>query len=285
MKGGNSIIAFDVDNTLFNWIDSIVPAIRNMVEVATEITDLPFEEITESLRLENKKRHSVEHPYALADTAIMREFFKGAPFKERKDKLRPAFEAFNAVREAKLVPYPHVPEFLDALSGGVGLVAYTESGVIGASYRLQKMDLERYFQKVYCGDIGVDQEERVRFKRAFSYLDPMKYTLLDPALRKPSPLVLARIQNELGANMSHYVGDSLFKDVGMAKEAGVRAAWAKYGISHDSENADYLIKISHWSDSEIEQFKAQSYMSPPTPDVVLKNNITELLSELAGTRY
>ncbi|KAA5804674.1 HAD family hydrolase [Alkalicaulis satelles] len=270
------IIALDVDNTLFNWVDTIVPAIREMIFEASNITGLNFDHIVNSLQKENRKRHSVEHPYTLAETDIMKAYYQGASFKHIKDNLMPAFEAFNVVRQSGLRPYPGVVEFLSKACSEFSLVAYTESHVLGTSYRLQKLDLEKYFSKVYCGDIHADDEEKARFGRVLSGLDGGKYSLLDSTLRKPSPHVLGRISKDSESKIIVYVGDSLYKDVSMANYSQVRSAWAKYGTHHKQENSDFLIRISHWGPAEIEEFKAQSRRPPPIPDLILEHSLCEL---------
>ena len=48
-----------------------------------------------------------------------------------------------------------------------------------------------------------------------------------------------------------YIGDSLAKDVKMARAAGCFAIWAKYGVSRDEDMYAKLVKISHWSEDDI----------------------------------
>ncbi|WP_156898637.1 HAD hydrolase-like protein [Bradyrhizobium erythrophlei] len=48
-----------------------------------------------------------------------------------------------------------------------------------------------------------------------------------------------------------YIGDSLAKDVKMARAAGCFAIWAKYGVSKDEDMYAKLVKISHWSEDDI----------------------------------
>ncbi|KGX48019.1 HAD hydrolase-like protein [Burkholderia pseudomallei] len=49
-----------------------------------------------------------------------------------------------------------------------------------------------------------------------------------------------------------YVGDSLTRDVLMARDAGVIAAWAKYGTEYDKAFWPQLVKITHWTAEDIE---------------------------------
>ena len=77
-----------------------------------------------------------------------------------------------------------------------------------------------------------------------------------------------------------YVGDSLFKDVGMANAAGVRVCWAKYGRTTASPRYQTLVEVSHWHDQDIAA-ETNLYLNPPRPDHVLEKGFDELIEILA----
>jgi FMN phosphatase YigB (HAD superfamily) len=54
---------------------------------------------------------------------------------------------------------------------------------------------------------------------------------------------------------TYYLGDSLVRDVAMAKQAGVTAIWARYGTKYDPEYWTYLVKVTHWTDEDISREK------------------------------
>jgi FMN phosphatase YigB (HAD superfamily) len=53
-----------------------------------------------------------------------------------------------------------------------------------------------------------------------------------------------------------YVGDSLFKDVAMAREVGVFDIHAKYGESQRREEYSLLRHVSHWTEADVQREKA-----------------------------
>jgi FMN phosphatase YigB (HAD superfamily) len=54
---------------------------------------------------------------------------------------------------------------------------------------------------------------------------------------------------------TYYVGDSLVRDVAMAKQAGVTAIWARYGTIYDPEHWTYLVKVTHWTEEDVSREK------------------------------
>jgi phosphoglycolate phosphatase len=66
---------------------------------------------------------------------------------------------------------------------------------------------------------------------------------------KPDPIVLLEICAREGyaPENSAYVGDSIARDILMAKQAGVFAIWAAYGAEHDPVVFNDLVRISHWT--------------------------------------
>jgi phosphoglycolate phosphatase len=71
--------------------------------------------------------------------------------------------------------------------------------------------------------------------------------------RKPSPEVLLEICAAEGVDADRvaYVGDSIVRDVLMAKKANVFAVWAAYGAKHDPAMYQALVRISHWTEAEV----------------------------------
>ena len=83
-------------------------------------------------------------------------------------------------------------------------------------------------------------------------------TVVPQEERKPNPQLLADICRKEGADIAstYYVGDSLVRDVAMAKQAGVTAIWARYGTIYDPECWTYLVKVTHWTDEDVSREKA-----------------------------
>nr|WP_246712276.1 MULTISPECIES: HAD family hydrolase [unclassified Rhizobium] len=75
---------------------------------------------------------------------------------------------------------------------------------------------------------------------------------------KPNPRVLLDIVKAVGAKVDRcaYVGDSLFKDVAMARDVGIFDIHAKYGESQRRPEYDLLRQVSHWTEADVQREKA-----------------------------
>lgn len=75
-----------------------------------------------------------------------------------------------------------------------------------------------------------------------------------------------------------YIGDSLAKDVLMAKRASRVAVWAKYGAHTDQQMYNRLIRISRWTPADIQREKNYAAEAKDViPDFVCERSISELL--------
>jgi phosphoglycolate phosphatase-like HAD superfamily hydrolase len=82
-------------------------------------------------------------------------------------------------------------------------------------------------------------------------------TVLPPEDRKPNPKTLRDICEQLNVDhrFSLYLGDSLVRDVFMAKSAGVVSAWARYSAAVDPELWARLVRVTHWTEADVEREK------------------------------
>src|SRR5262249_39347506 len=97
--------------------------------------------------------------------------------------------------------------------------------------------------------------------------------------RKPDPDILRQIceQENLVSGEVVYVGDSIARDIGMAKAAGCWAAWAKYGTAFSPEAWERLVGISHWTPEDVAQAeKTQREFGSAIPDAVLDSSLEDL---------
>jgi len=74
------------------------------------------------------------------------------------------------------------------------------------------------------------------------------------------------------------VGDSVARDVLMAKQADVFAIWAAYGAQHDRRVYDDLVRISHWTakDVALEQ-ELRRRAEAVKPDFTAHHSFAEVL--------
>jgi histidinol phosphatase-like enzyme len=98
--------------------------------------------------------------------------------------------------------------------------------------------------------------------------------------RKPNRDVLLEICDREGVKPACgvYIGDSIARDMYMAKNAGLLAIWAKYGTIHQQGLYEALVRISHWTDEDIEREVVLKRVSRNIkPDITLEVGISELL--------
>ena len=240
----------DLDNTLYDWVSYFVPALYEMVEVASTTLNVPRERLLDELRAIHQRYGSTEHPFALLETPTVIERFPGATFSQLKEHLRPAFEVFRRRREQNLRLYPSVAETLQKIcSLGTPILAYTEAAVYNVAHRMRVLDLWTYIEGLYA------PEGHASVARDFGFTDPAdRIHLLPAGHRKPDPQILEAIcqHAKVTAAETLYVGDSITRDVAMGREAGVQVAWAKYG-KHDPGQWDKLVRVTHWTAADIER--------------------------------
>lgn len=277
-------VIFDLDNTLYNWLDAIVPAVRQMVETASEITGISEEDIIRDLRKVNVARGTIEHPYSMLEADCIRDFLAGQPKGSAEKIIDPAFHAFNIHRKANLKLYDGTKTLLEFLkSQRFRILAFTEARIEATADRLSRLQLEPFFDVIYCVRSVGFSDTVLHNDKFYSRIEPGKIRLLDSSMRKPNPEVLQQILHAEGLTPSEtwYVGDSLVRDVGMAVSAGVNSAWAKYGTKHDPENMKFLVSITHWSDDEIRENNELSSQHQPEPDFVLADSPLDLKANTA----
>jgi phosphoglycolate phosphatase len=199
--------------------------------------------------------------------------------------LDPAFHAFNSARKKNLKLYPQVRESLETLKAAdIKLVAHTESKLYGVVDRLNRLDLFPYFTRVYCRERALSPHPTRR--GGMEWLDqfPMQKIIeLSHHQTKPNPTVLLEICSKEGISpeLAAYVGDSVARDVLMAKRANVFAIWAAYGAQHPQGMYSDLVRVSHWTAEEIareERLKEEA--KDIKPDYVARSSFAEVITAL-----
>jgi FMN phosphatase YigB (HAD superfamily) len=280
-----SLLIFDMDNTLYDWYAAFLPAFYEMVDVASKSLDCDREELLNQLQEVHVRHHDVEHPFSLAETRIVQDRIKARGYEDTWRLIDPAFHAFNRLRKQNLKLFPDTLETLEELrSRNVDLVAYTDSTYFAALGRLERLGLSDIFSRVYCRERG---QSHLPSTSAGSpeNRDLNKVVEIPSHQSKPNPRVLGDIvvaQHHDLENVA-YVGDSLSRDVLMAKRAHCYAIWAKYGAHTDAQMYERLIRISHWTAEDILNEKnyarkAKNY----SPDFTCERSIAEIRALLPG---
>ena len=282
---GKTLLVCDLDNTLYDWVSYFVPSFYAMVEKVIEITDCDREKLLDDFKIVHQKHHDSEHPFSLLETEIVRTSFRGLRRPQIAKILDPAFHAFNSNRKRLLKLHPGVSLTLATLArSDVVLVAHTDSKLYGAVDRLRRLELTKYFSRIYCRERPnsdhPDPDSGVKWLADF----PMeKVVELRRHQTKPDPSVLLEICSAEGFSISEtaYIGDSMARDVLMAKRAGVYAIWAAYGAGHDEAKYAKLVRISHWTEDDIEtEKKLKEEAAKVRPEFTAYESFSEVLEAL-----
>ena len=277
------LLVCDLDNTLYDWVGFFVPSFYAMVDAAVEILRCDREELLSDLQHVHQQYHDAEHPFALLETRTVQNLLEQQTLEERRRLLDPAFRAFNSVRKKTLRLYPGVRATLEQLThDGVKLVAHSESRLYSVMFRMKFLSLTEFFEKIYCLQRPVKTlASKSNVKSFWTDFPTSKLVELSHHQRKPNPDVLGEMFRDFGvdARETAYIGDSIARDVYMAKQIGSVAIWAKYGSEHDPEEYKRLIRISHWSPEEIgREVSLKALAETVQPDFVARNSFQELLS-------
>jgi len=275
------LLILDLDNTLYDWIGFFVPAFYRMIDVAVEILQVDRETLLTDIRVIHQKYGNSEQPFALLETDSVKNRFPGKSRAELAKLLDPALHEFNRERKKLLKLYPGVLETLQYITGrGSTIVAYTEAVVNNSMFRIERLGLRQYISRLYAPESnGLAHPENKDM-----YGDEAKngfLRLLSKEHRKPNPQVLENIFGEFSLSPGQvlYIGDSITKDISMAKRAGAWAAWSKYGTFYDKKLWEKLVRITHWTQKDIDrETQIRKEAEGVLPDVEL-NSFSEL------TRY
>lgn len=280
------LLICDLDNTLYDWVAYFVPSFYAMVDTTVEITGCDKEKLLDDFRAVHQKYGDSEHPFALLETDTVKTLYRNASTGSILKALDPAFHAFNSARKKNLRLHPGVRETLDTMiKSGIRLIAHTESKLFGVADRLNRLDLFRYFDRVYCRERSISPHPKAGERSDWLERIPTnKIIELSHHQSKPNPDVLLEICGNEGVTVAEaaYVGDSVARDVLMAKRANVFVIWAAYGAHHDPALYRALVRISHWTPDEVaREQQLREEAKNVKPDYVARNSFSEVLTALA----
>lgn len=248
-------LILDLDNTLYNWVDSFAPSFRAMVHVLARVTQLDEITITESFSRVYEKYQTVEYSFAIQELDLWGEL-GWSQERIMTEAVNPARVAFGRVRKKHLFLYPGVKETLEWIHRqDMVIIAYSAAPIFLAEWRLKNLHIDHYFTCLYSWygyslptELEIPQQvadrirkggykSRIRFKRAFDF-DTMK----------PNPTGLIQIlhENKLDMKKTYLMGDSLDKDIVVAQTVGIIDIWAKYGVDVLEESLETISRIKQW---------------------------------------
>ncbi len=271
-----SVVITDLDNTLFDWFGIWYRCFRPMLGEIVRISGVPEETIIGEIQAVHRKYGTTEYAFLIEELPSVRQRHPGGNIPEIYAS---AIEAYRENRRRHLRLYPTVMETLAAIKeAGCLLVAYTESVEFYTNYRVRKLGLDGVIDIVYSPK---DHEVPEGFARAYP---PEAYAFARTVQRhtpeneyKPNPEVLLGIIGDIGAPKDEvlYVGDSLAKDVLMARAAGVLDVFAAYGRAQEREVYDLLARVTHWTAEMVERERSVG-AKDVAPSITLAGEFAEI---------
>jgi FMN phosphatase YigB (HAD superfamily) len=272
----------DLDNTLFDWVELWLNCFSSMLDSIVEISGIEKAKLLPEIATVHQKHGTSEYSFLIDEVPSLRSVLKGRPATEVFAK---SIQIYRSKRREHLRLYPTVAETLLKIKGrGTRIVGYTESMAFYSNYRVRRLGLDGVLDYVFCPeDHRLPAElsaENLRHYPASHYglkLTKQEYT--PKGSKKPDATVLNAIMADLELSIEDcvYVGDNLMKDVAMAVDCGVAAAWAKYGQAHKRPEYKLLQDVTHWTPEEVEREQKIKEREHVNPTHTLENNFSEIL--------
>lgn len=281
------LVVTDMDNTLYSWTNYIVPAVEAMVAAVERATGFPRIRVVQALKAVYTKHESNEYPFALQESALYEAFPDFGSF----DKLviEPARAAFAAARRKYLQPFKTVPQTLEALKArGIPVVALTDAPRNPAEYRVRRLGLDALLSGLYTlpaftfpedgAGASLVAPDILRKEAAGEYRAACEVHELPREWEKPNPAGLEKVLAAMGVAPAEtlVVGDSVTKDVAVAKAVGCHDCWAEYGTWVSLEYRERLDVVS--SEAITRRHAASVYEAPEArPPTHVLSNFGQLL--------
>lgn len=268
------LLITDLDNTLYDWVTFYARAFGSMVDAMAELLRVPRERLLDEFKTIHQSYGNSEQPFAALELPAVQQAYPGVSREELARCLDRPFQAFNTSRNAHLRLYDGVAETLQELnSRQIKIVGHTEAHPVNAWYRLRTLEASSYFSRLYALE-GRLLPHPTPGRDNGQAQPPELVTLVPRTERKPNPRLLLDICEREGVapHEACYVGDSLTRDISMAKEAGVTAVWARYGLSYDANLWAVLVRVTHWTAEDVaREAELKVHLGSVHPDHVIEN--------------
>jgi phosphoglycolate phosphatase len=279
------VLITDLDNTLYDWVTFFSTAFNAMVAELARILDTDRPSLLSQFKEIHERYGSTETPWAALELPAAKLKFPGFSATALAGQLLPAFDVFSAERQKHLNLYAGVADTLQQLSAsGVVIIGHTEALAVNAYQRLALLGISRHFTRLYALDGKLIDHPFPNRTRSVPPPRPDLIRTLPASERKPNPAVLLDICGRERVNPidACYVGDSLIRDVAMAKRADVFAVWARYGTIYDPSLWDLLVAVTHWTPADVErEAQLRHSFKNVQPDSTI-DTFDELIKEMAA---
>lgn len=250
---GVRLVIVDLDNTLYDWLTYFGPAMRGLCSRLSELSGCPTQVLYQEFRDVFSRHGSVEYSFALQELPSLRRLHPNLSGPEIVNRYRGAIDIYQSRRRKYLQLYEGVARGLHELrSLGVTIFALSDAQRFHVVNRLKQLRVVDLLNGICCvADHEQDPDEVNKIRRfpAERYDTKLERELILPAgLRKPDKRVLDWLLEQLDVSPAEavYVGDSLIKDIPMAKAAGVYDCWAIYGTHYSVVDMATLVRVTDW---------------------------------------
>jgi FMN phosphatase YigB (HAD superfamily) len=287
------LVVLDLDNTLYDWIGFYIPSFLAMVEELSKITGISEPELKASFKRVHEKNKSSEYAFAIEELDILKATFGNLSTREVFEKFGSAVEAFRETRRRTLHLYGGVVDTLENLkSSNTRLVAVTDATMYYAVRRLKDLGIELLFDMI-CAPADHGLPPGVKPEDARSSSDPTRYRSKIPIqlnlqndVRKPDSAILDAIlaTTKTAPQQAILVGDSLTKDILLAKRCGVWDVYAEYGTHVNPAFFNELLKITYWTDYDVaEDEKLRRQEIIPTFTIHSFPELLQIIKDIEGS--
>ncbi|MBZ7443076.1 HAD-IA family hydrolase [Klebsiella grimontii] len=273
------LLITDLDNTLYDWVSFYSQSFSAMAEELSKEINVPLDILLSEYKVIHQRFGNSEKPFATLELPSVISYFGTNDKILLQKKLTRVFSAFSSKRNHTLKLYPTVRDTLNILrERGVKIVGHTESLEYNSLYRLYKLDVIDFFDHLYTIEDNHNLHPNPKNAKVISVKDDF-IIRLSSAESKPNPKLLEHIclTENVDIKDAVYVGDSITKDISMAKSIGMKAVWARYGRQFAPELWEILVKITHWTDKDVErEEQLKESFSRVKPDYSI-NSFAEIL--------
>ncbi|MER8390795.1 HAD family hydrolase [Mesorhizobium sp. M1340] len=277
-------LIIDLDNTIYDWFAIWHASFNPIYEEIIKVSGKSVDEVQKSIREIHQKRRTSEYTFLIEEVSVLEN-------KREDGDIREIFEnstrASHQARDKKLALYPGVFRSLwEIKNSGTKIIAYTESMAFYSAYRLKRVGLDGVIDVLFSPEdhdipAGVSIEKLRSLPDDFYELQVTEARHTPIGELKPNPRVLLDIIRSVGSRPERcaYVGDSIYKDVAMARDAIIFDIHAKYGESQRLPEYDLLRKVSHWTQEDVERERSIAQQGADfKPTAVLNESFSEVFS-------
>jgi phosphoglycolate phosphatase-like HAD superfamily hydrolase len=136
---------------------------------------------------------------------------------------------------------------------GTRIVGCTESMEQYSTERILRFGLDGMIDVLFCNRDHPDPESLLTPDKIRPCLSKTEVRHISQGRFKPDPDILREILKFVDAapTQTAYVGDSIARDMTMARDAGIIGIHARYGDTFGREEIELLKRVSHWTDENV----------------------------------